>query len=361
MAQKGDKLPGRLRVDGVGALLGSASKGNSSECIDAIPDWPEASPGHFCTRPKPYHSGRCPDQPQYGTPMTLQRGAAADEPTSPAPRRRIQSVIDRVLFWLVLASLMLCCLAWSLPAVPLRYALPRRMRAPVGQFTAMLWCRCFVGVMQATGRVRCNLHALDVLRTDKNLIIACNHPSLIDAPLIISRLPHVTCIAKAALWDNPFFGAGIRLAGYVRNDTPRQLLRRAAIALQCPGPGQMLIFPEGTRSPRGQVGPFLPGFAAIAHRAGADVQTVFIETNSAYMSKGWPIFRMPVFPVTYDVRLGRRFTPSGAPKSFAAQLEAYFRADTGVPGPSSAISDSPEGTVPPAPPCPCPGQAAASP
>ena len=287
------------------------------------------------------------------------------EPAGVAARRaplwRLGSVFDRVLFWIVLASLMLCCLAWSLPAIPLRYALPRRMRAPFGQFTAMLWCRCFVWVMQTTGRVHCDLRALDVLRADENLIIACNHPSLIDAPLIISRLPHITCIAKAALWDNPFFGAGIRLAGYVRNDTPRQLLRQAATALRRTGPGQMLIFPEGTRSPPGQVGTFLPGFAAIACRAGADVQTVFIETNSAYMSKGWPIFRMPVFPITYQVRLGRRFTPTGAPKSFAALLEAYFRAETGKPEPSATIIGIPDGKAPAAGLSPGPDRADASP
>jgi 1-acyl-sn-glycerol-3-phosphate acyltransferase len=239
------------------------------------------------------------------------------------------TAVERLLFWIVLASLLLCCLAWSLPALPLAFLLPKRFRAPVGQYTAMIWCRCFLWVAQATGRVHCDLRALDTLRAEDHLVIAPNHPSLIDALLVISRLPRITCIAKASLWNNFFFGAGIRLAGYVRNDAPRQLLREAGAAVRAPGSRQMLIFPEGTRSPPGQLGSFQPGFAAIAKLAGADVQTVFIETNSAYMSKGWPIFRMPRFPVVYRVSLGQRFTPSGGTKAFTAGLEQYVRAELG--------------------------------
>jgi hypothetical protein len=31
------------------------------------------------------------------------------------------------------------------------------------------------------------------------------------------------------------------------------------------------------------------------------VQTVFIETDSAYLSKGWPLFRKPSMPITYRI------------------------------------------------------------
>ena len=88
----------------------------------------------------------------------------------------------------------------------------------------------------------------------------------------------------------------------------------------------MLIFPEGTLSSPPPRGPFHPGFAAIARMARADVQTILIETNSPYLSKTWPIFRIPAaFPILYRVRLGRRFTVSGGPKAFSGMLEAYFR------------------------------------
>jgi len=244
----------------------------------------------------------------------------------------IRRAIDRICFWAILTDLVLCCIGWSLPALPLNSLLPKRMRARVGQYTAMFWCRHFIWFMQVTGRVRCDLTALDVLRDEPRLIIVPNHPSLIDALLVISRLSRITCIAKASLWHNLFFGAGIRLADYIRNDTTRQLLREAAAVLSAPGVSQMLIFAEGTRSfPPGTLNPFRPGFAAIARRAGAVVQTVLIETNSDYLSKTWPIYRQPPFPVIYRIRLGRRFTVTGSPQDFCTMLEHYFREELGMP------------------------------
>ncbi len=248
----------------------------------------------------------------------------------------IRTVIDWIVFWTILISLAIACLSWSLPALPLNSLLPKHMRARVGQYTAMFWCRYFVWSMGLGGRVHCDLTALDVLRNEEHLIIVPNHPSLIDALLVISRLPHITCIAKASLWHSFFFGAGIRLAGFIRNDAPRQLLREAAEVMAQPGARQMLIFPEGTRSVPGGLSPFRPGFAAIARRAGADVQTVLIETNTLYLSKAWPIFRRPEFPLIYRIRLGRRFTVTGSPQDFSASLERYFSEELGLLAPEPA-------------------------
>lgn len=243
----------------------------------------------------------------------------------------IRKVMDWFLFWAILANLAISCIGWSLPALPLNSLLPKHLRARVGQFTAMFWCRYFVWSMNVSGRVRCDLTELDALREEQHLLIVSNHPSLLDALLIISRLPHIACIAKASLWNNLFFGAGIRLAGYIRNDAPRQLLRESAGILAAPD-RQMLIFPEGTRSAsRDRLSPFRPGFAAIARRAGADVQTILIESNTAYLSKTWKIFRRPEFPLIYRIRLGRRFTVSGSPQDFTRSLECYFREELAMP------------------------------
>ena len=39
--------------------------------------------------------------------------------------------------------------------------------------------------------------------------------------------------------------------------------------------------------------------ALIAHRAQVPMQTILIETDSAYLSKGWPLFRKPPMPIHY--------------------------------------------------------------
>ncbi len=189
--------------------------------------------------------------------------------------------------------------------------------------------RWLLALMRLTGIARTDLAALDALRDDRGIVIVSNHPSLLDAVLVISRLPRVVCIAKAGNWDNPFLGAGARLAGYIRNDAAHTLIRRAAASLR--DGRQLLIFPEGTRTVRAPVGTMKGGFALMARAAGAPVQTVLIEVDSPFLGKGWPFFRKPAFPITYRARLGRRFVVEGSAVAFAAELESYFRNELAPP------------------------------
>ena len=217
----------------------------------------------------------------------------------------------------------LMCLSWSLFATLLFPLLPQRMRTHVGQFVIMAGFRSYVLLLQASGLVKCDLRALDALRHEGALIIAPNHPSLIDVVLIASRLPHIVGIMKAALWHNLMLGGGARLAGYIRNDSPTGMIR-LSIAATRKG-NQLLIFPEGTRTRGQSVNAFKPGFALIAKKADAPIQTVFIETNSPFLGKDWPLFKKPVFPLRYSVRLGQRFEVKGDIKTFIAQLEHYYK------------------------------------
>ena len=65
----------------------------------------------------------------------------------------------------------------------------------------------------------------------------------------------------------------------------------------------------------------------MARRAGVPVQTVFLESNSGYLGKGWGLFRKPEFPLVYRARLGRRFDVPADIAAFSAELEAYFRTE----------------------------------
>ena len=55
--------------------------------------------------------------------------------------------------------------------------------------------------------------------------------------------------------------------------------------------GQLVMFPEGTRTTGASLNPFHGGFALIARARHAPVQTVFIDTTSPYLGKGWPIWK----------------------------------------------------------------------
>ncbi|WP_237560282.1 lysophospholipid acyltransferase family protein [Ferriphaselus sp. R-1] len=218
----------------------------------------------------------------------------------------------------------LICLAWSLPAGVFRHLLPQKRGARIGQYVIMLVFRLYLAVVRASGLVKLDLRALDALRGEP-LIITTNHPALIDVVLIGSRLPRIVCVLKAALLDNPLLGGGASMAGYIRNDSTGNLIRRSAEATR--GGSQLLIFPEGTRTVTEPINPFKGGFGLVALKAGVPVQTVFIETNSPFLGKHWPLLKKPEFPLVYRVTLGKRFEVKGDVKTFVADLEDYYRSE----------------------------------
>jgi 1-acyl-sn-glycerol-3-phosphate acyltransferase len=231
----------------------------------------------------------------------------------------------RVAFYVCLAVFGITCLAWSLPASLAHSLLPKGRGQRVGQLGICFGFRWTVWVMRMTGVLRADLRVLDVLRREQGLVIAANHPTMLDAVLLISRLPRVVCITKAALWDSLFLGGGIRLAGYVRNDAPLAMIRDAAEAVR--KGSQLMIFPEGSRTAIPPVDPMHRSFAVMAKAARAPVQAVLIEADNPYLSKSWPLLRPPVLPLIFRIRLGRRFEVGADPQAFVERLEEYFRTE----------------------------------
>lgn len=216
-------------------------------------------------------------------------------------------------------------LLWSLLALPLHLVLPARHARGVGRWVVTRGFRFYLGALEASGGFRFDLSALDALRGAGPLILAPNHPSLLDAVMLLSRAPQAVCVLKASLFDSVFFGAGARLAGYIGNDSPVDMVRRSADELR--GGGQLLLFPEGTRTTRAPVNAFRGAIALIARQAGVPVQTVFIETDSPFLGKGWPLTRRPHLPLSYRVRLGRRFEPPRDLQAFLSELQQYYEAE----------------------------------
>lgn len=214
-------------------------------------------------------------------------------------------------------------LLWTLASSLMYLLLPRRWHHSIGQRAIHLQFRAYLNFLRASGIVFIDTRELVALRESGPMVIAPNHPSLLDAVLVISELSQVNCIMKAKIWDNPLLGGGARLAGYIRNDAPKQMVRDAAAALRAGR--SLLVFPEGTRTVRGPINHFKGGFALIAKHANVPVQTVFIETDTKFLGKRWPLLRKPEFPFTFRVRVGERFQVNGDVKQFVEQLETYFR------------------------------------
>ena len=236
--------------------------------------------------------------------------------------RLLLGFYDYLVLYLGLAWLGVLCLTWTLAAAVLYYLLPPPLAIRLGRYAIMAGFRLFLASLQLSRRCHFDLSALDSLRHEAPLIIAPNHPSLLDAVMVISRLPNVSCIMKADLMNNVLLSAGARLARYIRNESIRQMVMQASADFKTGS--HLLLFPEGTRTTTLPVNVFKGSIGLISQQAQVPVQTVFIETNSAYLSKGWPLLRKPAMPVSYRVRLGRRFDPPQNTHSFIAELEHYF-------------------------------------
>ena len=236
--------------------------------------------------------------------------------------RPLKIIHEYVVAYTVLTLLGLICLlfsVWALVAYPL---LPRRIGTAAGRFGIMAGFRIFSRALTMTGAYKLDLSAIDSLRDGPPVILAPNHPSLIDALLILTRHPNIACVMKAELMDNVFLGAGSRLARYIPSDQPRQMIKDAVADLR--EGGVLLLFPEGTRSTCDPHNPLKASIGVIAKHAGVPVQVAIIETDSPYLRKGWPLFRRPSLPITYRIRLGRRFDPPADVNTFMTALEREY-------------------------------------
>jgi 1-acyl-sn-glycerol-3-phosphate acyltransferase len=129
-------------------------------------------------------------------------------------------------------------------------------------------------------------------RLPKGTVYIANHPTIVDATLILARLPDAVCIFKPSLMSNPAIGPAAAMAGYVRGDTGLDLIRAAASKVAA---GQsLLVFPEGTRTAEGTIlGRMKPGFALIADRAKAPVTLVVLSASPGLGTRGRPWWPAP--------------------------------------------------------------------
>lgn len=224
-----------------------------------------------------------------------------------------------------LTLLGIICLTWSVFAIPLYLFLPRALGTAIGRRGIMTGFRVYARSLAASGAYRLDMTAIDSLNGGPPMILAPNHPCLIDALLILTRHPNIVCVMKAQLMKNVFLGSGARLARYVRNESSRQMVKESVAHLR--EGATLLLFPEGTRTTRAPINPLVASVGLIAKLAGVPVQTLMIETDSPYLSKGWPLFRRPSLPITYRVRLGKQFSAPLDVGAFTAELDAYYRTE----------------------------------
>jgi 1-acyl-sn-glycerol-3-phosphate acyltransferase len=253
--------------------------------------------------------------------------------------RLAKATYEYTALFLGLSWLALICIAWTPLALLMLAVLPPARRQRAGRRAITAAFRLYLTLLGWLDWVRVDLTVLDALRDEPPLVIAPNHPSLLDAVLVLSRLSRVGCILRADRLGHPLLGPGARLAGYIPNDQRLTMIKRAIAELRAGH--HLLLFPEGTRTTRRPVNSFISSPALIAQKAGVPIQTVFIETASPFLGKHRPWFRQPALPIVFRVRLGRRFPPPREVRACTAALESYFTTELNTASALSADQSQP--------------------
>jgi len=116
---------------------------------------------------------------------------------------------------------------------------------------------------------------LDKIDTTKPHVYAVNHASALDIPVLYVYLPfQFRIVFKKELLAYPIVGWQLRRSGQICIDQQNPARSVASIrgALKSLKAGMpLVIFPEGGRTPDGQIRPFLPGAFFLAIKAQVDV------------------------------------------------------------------------------------------
>jgi 1-acyl-sn-glycerol-3-phosphate acyltransferase len=164
------------------------------------------------------------------------------------------------------------------------------------------------------------LNIRDEIRTIRSSILVCNHLSYLDPILLISLFEKQKTIVKNAFFNVPVFSSILRQSGYIPSQTGDDytslLIKNIEnIREYLASGGNVFIFPEGTRSRTGRLGPFNRGAFSIARYCRAPIQCLMIRNTNRLFVPGRFRFNTCV-PVAIDVERIGTFNPDYGDPAF---------------------------------------------
>lgn len=162
------------------------------------------------------------------------------------------------------------------PVVRLRArdALDRERRM---QRTAHRAARSFMALLEALEVVRLQRHGTERLAGPGPQLVVANHPTLIDVLALLACMPQADLVVSVERAGNPFLRHLIRACGYLRNDAGPVVVSECAERIRAGR--SLIIFPEGTRSPRRGLRRLQRGAAHIALQVPCDLLPVLIHCD----------------------------------------------------------------------------------
>jgi len=181
----------------------------------------------------------------------------------------------------------------------------RARRTEIAQSTVHTIWRIYVRIMVVLGGVSYETHGAELLRNDRGTLVIANHPSLLDIVFIMSLMERTQCVVKAGVWNNPFMRGVVTAANYIPNvGDPEKLLDDCVAALKAGN--NLVIFPEGSRTPPGRKRKYQRGFARIALRSKAPLRLVTVTCDPPTLLKGEPWYKIPERRPHWTIRVHER-------------------------------------------------------
>jgi 1-acyl-sn-glycerol-3-phosphate acyltransferase len=170
---------------------------------------------------------------------------------------------------------------------------------------------------------------------DGPCVIVSNHPGLFDVLFLIRDVPRMSVMVKKSLAKKLPLGPVFRSAGYVLSPDfekrgPFQSLDEAVEKIRMGY--KFMIFPEATRSPKGNLGKFNAGPFMLARLSNVPVQPLFIRNDPPFLPKEdkwyFPCLRVSKL----EIEFWEPMVPpiAGQERQYAKDLEARYRKALGL-------------------------------
>ncbi len=189
-----------------------------------------------------------------------------------------------VLFYFLLAS---SAFAWCLISVLVAPFLSFRARY---RFVIQSWCRCAVWLAKVLVGINYEVKGLENIPQQPCVVLA-KHQSTWETFFLSALFEPLSQVLKRELLYVPFFGWAMAMLKPIAIDrsNPKAALKQLAKqGHERLGQGAwVLIFPEGTRIPPGQIGKFSRGGAALAVNAKLPVLPIAHNAGHFWPKQGW--------------------------------------------------------------------------
>lgn len=225
--------------------------------------------------------------------------------------------IRTFFFYLLLSS---SSFFWCIFCVFIAPFLPFRARY---RLVIQAWCRCATWLAKVVAGIHYEVRGLENIPQQPCVILA-KHQSTWETFFISALFEPLSQVVKRELLYVPFFGWAMAMLKPIAIDrsNPKAALKQLAKQgdERIKQGAWVLIFPEGTRIPPGQIGKFSRGGAALAVNAGLPVLPIAHNAGEFWPKQGWA-----KYPGTIQVVIGPVMHAEGeGPRAIAELNERAY-------------------------------------